>query len=88
VIVETSINDAIGVLRRLLARDCEQQTDFQGWPVEKLTFGQLKKIVCGNESLPDDAPVTVLMDDGMGYGATNGSCTSAYATEDEFQVWF
>ena len=86
VIVEVAINNAIEVMKSL-KRSHEPSFDFQGWPEEKMTFGQLKKIVNDNGEVSDDTPVRVLVDDGMGYGSTNGICTGAYMVDDEFQIW-
>lgn len=70
-------------------------TDFQGWPLEKLTMKNLRKFVRDNGALDDDVKLRILQDDGMGYGAVNGYCTdiSVYDglkdnAEKEVQFWF
>ena len=80
-------------------------TDFQGWPVNALTLREILHklgfeedsetitLVKGEDSnkLLDSYPLT-LEDDGMGYGARNGSCNDAIIidneTNKEIQLWF
>ena len=94
VIVETAINAAIDVLKRI-KRNSEPRTDFQGWPEDEVTFGQLKSFLINEKELEDNAKVRILMDDGMGYGALNGICTGVNVSESptdennkEIHLWF
>ena len=71
----------------------EVKTDFQGWKMNHATLGDLRKCVKNTESLPNETPITVYQDDGMGYGAINGTCTDIYWGEgmdnnDEIKIWF
>ena len=88
---DSAINEALCVLRRL-KRNEEDGVDFQGWPIEKLTMKDLRQFVNDNESLDDDVKLRVFQDDGMGYGAVNGYCSSLCTFEDdkkkEVQIWF
>ncbi len=87
-----AINKTIKALTHIERRNGEQ-TDFQGWPIEKLTMKELRKFVRENGALHDEAKLLVLQDDGMGYGANNGYCSGIYVAEDEnnettVQIWF
>ena len=67
--------------------------DFQGWELNELTMKDLRKFVRDNGVLDDDVKIRILEDDGMGYGAINGICTSIYVGKDkdgnnEVQFWF
>lgn len=74
-------------------RKSEQAYDFQGWPIDKLTMKDLREFVANNGDLDDDVKLIVLEDDGMGYGANNGYCSTLYVNDienngKEVQIWF
>lgn len=67
--------------------------DFQGWPIKELTMKDLREFVNNNKELDDNVKILVLEDDGMGYGAVNGYCSSIHVSKneeenDEIQIWF
>jgi hypothetical protein len=71
----------------------KKQYDFQGWEIKEITMKELRKFVRDNGVLDDDTKILVLEDDGMGYGARNGYCSSIYLSENkdgkkEIQIWF
>lgn len=88
----SAINEAIMQMEHIKRRN-EEQDDFQGWPVKKLTMKELRKFVRDNGALDDDVKLLVLKDDGMGYGAVNGYCSDIYVSngknrKKEVQIWF
>lgn len=94
VIVETSINAAIDVLKRIQHLS-QPRTDFQGWPIEDVTLGRLKEFLNSVCDIDDNSKVRILMDDGMGYGALNGICSEMNVSDSllndgtkEIQFWF
>ncbi len=87
-----AVNEALMAMSNIIYKK-EDQTDFQGWPIKKLTMKQLRKFVRDNGALDDDVKILVLEDDGMGYGARNGYCSDIYVSENEdkekeVQIWF
>lgn len=62
--------------------------DFQGWPMNVLTVGELKQAL---EGVDDDAEVWVYEDDGMGYCVEPREASDAYLSANserkEFQIW-
>jgi hypothetical protein len=88
-----AINEACNYISQLEYNN-KEQTDFQGWPLEKLTMKELRKFVRDNCALDDNVKLRILQDDGMGYGANNGYCTDISIYEDmdnnnkEVQFWF
>jgi hypothetical protein len=87
-----AINEALMAMSNIIYKK-EDQTDFQGWPVKKLTMKDLRKFVRDNGPLDDTVKILVLEDDGMGYGARNGYCSDIYVGENEIkekevQIWF
>ena len=87
-----AINSALEMLTHIVYRN-EDRTDFQGWPIDKLTMKDLRKFVRDNGPLDDDVKLLVLEDDGMGYGANNNYCSDLYVDKDEndkktVQIWF
>lgn len=83
----SSIKDRLECLKH----SREVKTDFQGWKMNHATLGDLRKCVKNTERLPNETPVMVYQDDGMGYGATNGACTDIYwggSDNDEIRIWF
>jgi hypothetical protein len=87
-----AVNEALMAMSNIVYKK-EQQTDFQGWPVKKLTMKDLRKFVRDNGALDDTVKLLVLEDDGMGYGARNGYCSDIYVgknevDEKEVQIWF
>lgn len=83
----SSIKDRLECLKH----SREVKTDFQGWKMNNATLGDLRKCVKNTERLPNETPVMVYQDDGMGYGAINGSCTDIYwggSDNDEIRIWF
>lgn len=70
-----------------------ERYDFQGWKIDKITMKELRKFVRDNCPLDDDVNILILEDDGMGYGAVNGYCSSIYVDEnkdgkEEVHIWF
>ena len=87
-----AVNEALMAMSNIIYKK-EPQTDFQGWPVKKLTMKELRKFVRDNGALDDTIKLLVLEDDGMGYGARNGYCSDIYVGENEIgekevQIWF
>ena len=87
-----AVNEALMAMSNIIYKK-EDQTDFQGWPVKKLTMKDLRKFVRDNGPLDDTVKILVLEDDGMGYGARNGYCSDIYVGENvdkekEVQIWF
>lgn len=87
-----AVNEALMAISNIIYKK-EDQTDFQGWPVKKLTMKDLRKFVRDNGPLDDTVKILVLEDDGMGYGARNGYCSDIYVGENvdkekEVQIWF
>lgn len=87
-----AINNALEMLAHIVYRN-EERTDFQGWPIKKLTMKDLRKFVRDNGPLDDTVKILVLEDDGMGYGANNNYCSDIYVHKDEddkkeVQIWF
>ena len=87
-----AVNEALMAMSHIMYKK-EDQTDFQGWPVKKLTMKDLRKFVRDNGPLDDTVKILVLEDDGMGYGARNGYCSDIYVGENvdkekEVQIWF
>jgi hypothetical protein len=87
-----AVNEALMTISNIIYKK-EDQTDFQGWPVKKLTMKDLRKFVRDNGPLDDTVKILVLEDDGMGYGARNGYCSDIYVGENvdkekEVQIWF
>ena len=87
-----AVNEALMAMSNIIYKK-EDQTDFQGWPIKKLTMKQLRKFVRDNGALDDDVKILVLEDDGMGYGARNGYCTEISVSEDkegkkEIHIWY
>lgn len=87
-----AVNEVLMAMSNIVYKK-EQQTDFQGWPVKKLTMKDLRKFVRDNGALDDTVKLLVLEDDGMGYGARNGYCSDIYVgknevDEKEVQIWF
>lgn len=87
-----AVNEALMTMSNIIYKK-EDQTDFQGWPVKKLTMKDLRKFVRDNGPLDDTVKILVLEDDGMGYGARNGYCSDIYVGENvdkekEVQIWF
>ena len=89
-----AISEACDYMARLEYNKGEL-TDFQGWPLEKLTMKHLRKFVRDNGALDDDVRLRILQDDGMGYGAVNGYCTDIEVdesledeTKKEARFWF
>ena len=87
-----AVNEALMAMSNIMYKK-EDQTDFQGWPVKKLTMKDLRKFVRDNGPLDDTVKILVLEDDGMGYGARNGYCSDIYVGENEIkekevQIWF
>lgn len=87
-----AVNEALMAMSNIMYKK-EGQTDFQGWPVKKLTMKDLRKFVRDNGPLDDTVKILVLEDDGMGYGARNGYCSDIYVGENvdkekEVQIWF
>ena len=87
-----AVNEALMAMSNIIYKN-EDQTDFQGWPIKKLTMKQLRKFVRDNGALDDDVKILVLEDDGRGYGARNGYCSDIYVSENEdkekeVQIWF
>ena len=83
----SSIKDRLECLKH----SREVKTDFQGWKMNNATLGDLRKCVKNTERLPNEPPVIVYQDDGMGYGAINGACTDIYwggDNDDEIRIWF
>lgn len=84
-----NVHDTLDKLRKNNDNKC----DFQGWKINDYTLGDLRKLIDGTKDLPSSTKIRVLEDDGMGYGANNGSCTDMYLSEDndgnnEIKVWF
>lgn len=76
-----------------LRKNNDDRYDFQGWKINDCTLGDLRNLVNDTKDLPSSTKIRVLEDDGMGYGANNGSCTDMYLSEDsdgnyEIKVWF
>lgn len=80
--------------------DDKEEYDFQGWLIEKKTMKNIlnifnpihdkeKRIYIINDdnNLLDVVP-TILQDDGMGYGANNGSLTGIEYDDDNVKLWF
>lgn len=78
----------------------EEEYDFQGWLIEKKTMKDILKIfnpihdkekqiyiINDDNNLLDVVP-TILQDDGMGYGANNGSLTGIECEDDKVNLWF
>jgi len=89
---KNAISTACNIMR-LYLRKKEPYIDFQGWEQRKHTMKDLREFVGKNDNLADDIQILVLEDDGMGYGARNGYCTSIYLSDDgngkkEVQIWF
>jgi hypothetical protein len=87
-----AVNEALMAMSNIVYKK-ENQTDFQGWPVKKLTMKDLRKFVRDNGTLDDTVKLLVLEDDGMGYGARNGYCSDIYVGENidkekEVQIWY
>lgn len=87
-----AVDDSLKYLESLRHKEGERY-DFQEKLIETLTMKQLRKFVRDNGALDDNAKILVLQDDGMGYGANNGYCSSLYASENkngkkEVQIWF
>lgn len=87
----TAVNEALMQMMRLRRRE-DDTTDFQGWPVRKLTMRDIRDFVSVSDEVPDDARVLVLEDDGMGYGANNGYCSEIYTSnrngDETVYIWF
>lgn len=87
-----AIDYAIKVLNHLEHLH-DEKTDFQGWKEKQLTLGDLKKFVEKSKGFDENAKIVIYEDDGMGYGANNGTCADIYLSEDlngndEVKVWF
>lgn len=89
---KAAISDSCNYMRTLELKK-DDQYDFQGWKIKKITMKQLREFVKDNHYLEDDTNVLVLEDDGMGYGARNGYCSDIYVGKNkdgkkEVQIWF
>lgn len=87
-----AVNEALMAMSNIIYKK-EEQVDFQGWPIKKITMKDLRKFVRDNGVLDDEVKILVLEDDGMGYGARNGYCSDIYVGENEdkekeVQIWF
>lgn len=101
-ILSSEGKEAIETVLHNLTRlnDDKEEYDFQGWLIEKKTMKSIlnifnpihdkeKRIYIINDDnkLLDIVP-TILQDDGMGYGANNGSLTGIECDDDNVKLWF